>query len=558
MLGNEANNSPSPNDDAGFSASEYLRRASQAYAAGNPVLAMHLYMAAFERGKRPDGTAPDEDIVDGMKRAWRLACSLKERSMAEYVFERMEPYLSNDETEACAEQLQDLALDKLEEFGLSREDLEDMTDVISQDLLGGDARILRVEHVDVPMHGLGKLGKPAVGDAGGADGAGSAGSAKTVAASDSAQISDGPRGGEGAHGDSDEEPMGTPSEAARDARASEAIASASQAISAALVRMGAADDKEGSAPAPAPLTYKQLAGYDDAVDIMHDFGIGMRKDEAFQQLVEQLNKRHGLDRMPATDSLLFRSPAREDASRFMTATIGELGLPVIRMRMEENLQGMPILCVMSQAGKQPKLNGTRNAFEGPGILTLEDLDLWTAPNSDQQPGDDFGGFLLASLSRGAREAVSLIRSAVADPEVYVLASAAEGAEIDTFFLDLLEPMTLVDIDYPSDKERADIWMDIAKEHPSIRGVDPRELVRLSASMPRYDIYMAAREAVEEAYKASLAARRYIPVTKDNLFDKLAAYQPLDSKEYKELEEAVVSDFRRGLDNLDDLLNGGAE
>ncbi len=80
-------------------------------------------------------------------------------------------------------------------------------------------------------------------------------------------------------------------------------------------------------------------------------------------------------------------------------------------------------------------------------------------------------------------------------------------------------------------------------------------MRYSANMPRYDMYMAAREAVEEAYKLGLVTRKYQPVTRDNIFDKLAAYQPLDSREYHELEEAVVRDFRRDLSHIDDLLRG---
>ena len=53
--------------------------------------------------------------------------------------------------------------------------------------------------------------------------------------------------------------------------------------------------------------------------------------------------------MPMVDCLLFCSDAREDASRFMLATVGELGLPAIRMRMEETFQGVPMLCVSAQA-----------------------------------------------------------------------------------------------------------------------------------------------------------------------------------------------------------------
>ena len=447
MFENDANSSPSQNDEHSNSSTEYLRLASQACASGDAVLGMHLYLAAFERAQHGEGSAVDEAALEGLKQAWQLACKLKERSIAEYAFERLEPYLSSDEAAACAEQLQSLALDKLEEYGLSREDLEDMTDMISQDFLGFDAaRLMRVEHVTEPS-------------------------------------------------------------------------SACVAEAAPQAAQSAAADEGGEEGEKAP----------------------------------SVSEVHGLDRMPASDALLFRSPAREDANRFMAATLGELGLPAIRMHMEENLQGMPVLCVMAQADRQPKLNAARNAFEGAGVLMLEDLDLWMSPMVESA-GDDLGGFIMASLSRGAREAISLIRSAVENPDVFVLASSSEAGEIDPFFFDLLEPLSVIDIDFPTVSERDDIWMEIAREHPSLRGIDRASLVRYSAQMPRYDMYMAAREAIEEAYKASLVARRYLPVTADNLYDKLAAYQPLDSDEYRALEEAVVSDFRRELEHLEDLLD----
>ena len=134
----DANSSPSQNDEYGNSAADYLHRAAQACAAGDAVLGMHLYLAAFEKGAH-GAYAPDDEAVEGLRQAWALACKLKERSLAEYIFEKLEPYLASDEVAACAEQLQRLALDKLEEFGLTREDLEDMTDMISQDFLGIDA-----------------------------------------------------------------------------------------------------------------------------------------------------------------------------------------------------------------------------------------------------------------------------------------------------------------------------------------------------------------------------------------------------------------------------------
>ena len=92
------------------------------------------------------------------------------------------------------------------------------------------------------------------------------------------------------------------------------------------------------------LNYRTLAGYDSVIHSMRDIGIGMQDDEKFKELVTLLNTRHGVDRMPTLDTLLFRAPAREDANRFVAATIGELGLPVVRMHMEESLQGLPLLC----------------------------------------------------------------------------------------------------------------------------------------------------------------------------------------------------------------------
>lgn len=567
MLENDANTSPSHSDE--HDSNEYLIKAAQACAAGNAVLGMHLYLAAFERAQqqKKKGAAPDEEALAGLKRAWGLACSLKERSIAEYIFERMEPYLTSDETTAAATQLQDLALDKLEEYGLSREDLEDMSDLISQDFMGLDgARLMHVEHVTAPALERAQKRSHQHEDAATAQAGASAPDEAPATQPSQPQgaatanlpgvpvddVADGLPGVPVDDGAAD-----LPGAPADDAAAREDANRLMAAAGKGFVP-GTAKGSAGDGSFTATLettTYKELVGFDETIHVMHDFGIGMEKDSNFQSLVDQLNVRHGLDRMPACDTLLFRSPAREDANRFMAATVGELGLPVIRMRMEENLQGFPVLCVMAQADRQPKLNSARNAFEGPGVLMIEDLDLWASPSAEQPSSDDLGGLLYASLSRGAREAVNLIRSAVDNPDVYVLVSMAEAGEVDPFFYDLLEPLSVVDIDYPTDKERADMWMEIMRDHPSMRGLDRDMLVRYSEHMPRYDIYMAAREAVEEAYKASLVARRYVAVTTDNLLDKLAAYQPLDSEQYRALEDAVVSDFRNELDELEDYLNG---
>ena len=163
-------------------------------------------------------------------------------------------------------------------------------------------------------------------------------------------------------------------------------------------------------------------------------------------------------------------------------------------------------------------------------------------------------FMLANMTRGAREAINLIRSAVEDPNVIVLATSTIGGEVDPFFYEVLEPLTIIDIANPNEQERADIWAEIMQDHPSTRSLDVKDLVKYSAGLARYDIYMAAREAIEEAYKAGLVQRGFVPVTSQYILDKIAACQPFDSDEYHALEDRVVSDFVDSLDDLERLLD----
>lgn len=492
--GNETHGSPSQSDNVNENAvKRYLNLAEEAVSQGDAVLGMHLYLAAFEQATK-GSFEPDEAALEGLRRAWELACRTKERSLAEYIFERMEPYVDSQESMRCAEELQRLALDKLEEFGLSREDIEDMAEMISDDFLGlssGSPQVKLESATGAFAPSLLRLPKP---------------KPKEEA------------GEEGAQPD------------------------------------GATERQQVATPSLERVTYQDLHGYHAAIATMRTLGIGMQKDEQYQSFVKMLNERHGIDRVSASSTYLFTCEAREDANQFMHATMGELGLPAVRMTMEEGPQGAPVLCVMASPDAQPRFGWGRHPFDSPGVLLLEDIDLWVAPLSDDE--DEAEEFPMQNLSRGAREAINAIHFAVRNPDVHVLVSAAREEDVADFFYELLEPVQPIPIAPPTMQERIDIWTDIERSHPSVRGLDMVDLVRLSANMARYDIYMAAQEALEEAYKTSLVRNSYVPVTRENMFDKLAAYQPLDSAEYRQLEEAVVGDFRAELSHVDDILKGG--
>lgn len=502
-------NAPDMSENRHEQQNDYLQRAAQAYAAGDDVLAVHLYLAAFEQSSAAGIPAVHDAVVDGLKEAWSLACKLRERSIAEYVFSKLEPYLSQTEIQECGEKLQDLALDKLEEIGIHASDIEQITHAIAHEVLGVDddssLRIQSIRPFEFVIPSLSRLEEQ---------------SAEQDAAHDA----------DSATGD---DPSARSGASEPDAKL---------------------DDLSGFLTNEEPLSYKNLVGFDDAVRVMRTLGVGMGDDPEHQSLVKMLNACHGLSAAPAPDSLLMRSPAREDAARFMEATLGELGVPGIRMHVEESWQGAIMLCLSAQKSKEFTFNPRTGSFEGRGALLLEDIDLWEFPQP-QEPEDGLSAFMIAQMSRGAREAVNLVRTAVDDPNVYVLATASSAGPIEPFLLDILGPLTEVDIAYPTPGERAALWIDLAKKHPSIRGVNRISLVRLSANLARFDICMAARDAIEDAYKQGLRAGKYTPVHPYDLFEKLAAYQPLDSKEYAELEEAMIRDFRRDLNSDDPLFEG---
>ncbi|MDO4443863.1 MAG: hypothetical protein Q4B69_08340, partial [Slackia sp.] len=75
-----------------------------------------------------------------------VACELRERSIAEYIYDRLQPHLAPEEAQDFARDLQAMALDKLSQFGISQTDLEDMADMISEEI-GAQARITSVTPV---------------------------------------------------------------------------------------------------------------------------------------------------------------------------------------------------------------------------------------------------------------------------------------------------------------------------------------------------------------------------------------------------------------------------
>ena len=528
---------------------EYMERAARARSLGDSRLGLHLFLAAYGEAAKSDAM-PTGEGLSALKEAWALALELKERSLAEYIFEKMEPALSAAESKACSERLQGLTLDKLEEYGISRKDLEEVSDYIVQELSDGDGFPFSSDGFGaLPLfNGISGSPAPKTFTLRASIPAPGKPSDKTDAPASDAKPDD-----SSAAGADDDARGGSARAIAPSAGASPVPAKPSS--KGRDVPAEAAPQPSGAIEFfPGAMRYTDLAGYANAIRAAKALGIGRERDPRYTQLVQELNARHGLVEPPAFDPILITAPVREDASRFVLATAGEIGLPSFRMYVEDNPQGLAALCVSGQQTNSFTFNRKTGTFEGRGVLVLEDIDLWDIPTLPEDSAEAMPPFIAMQISRGVRELYNFIRAAVDSPNVTVLVTAESEASLTPFFLDLLYPYETVEIQFPTAGERASIWNELVHDHPSLRGMNVAMLVKNSANMARYDIYTAVADALDESYREDLLDGRFHPVRATRLFEKLAAFQPLDSEEYRTLEEAVVSDFRTDLAHIDDILD----
>lgn len=568
------------------SSQAYLQRAASAVEEGDIVLGIHLYLAAYERALR-ENRIPSEAVLEGMTKAWDLAIRAKQRSLAEYIFEKLEAFWTPEEMARHAQELQELAFDKLEEYGLDRSLVEDMADMVSQDLMDATDDVLYrydgdvVDNTALPLKRSAKNGQPSL----------KAENDKLNEASVKGSISSGVEQ-KTANPSSQNNPSDDPASVSKE-KDFAALNPAALTSSSSEERNGGVHDEDNAGvdkgaleiesaviPSDSPLAaafaqltnlatgaapketqeapqqqfnYRNLVGFDRAIASMAKLGVGRAKDPEFAQFLEMLNFRHGMPGMPGLGTLIFRSPAREDANCFMVATVGELGLPAVRMRLDRNAMGQVVLCVMASPNFKARLSGvSRSGFDSPTVVVLEDLDLWDLPFFDGS-FDDVQSLLTIQLSRGAREALALVQAALTSPEATLLISASEPSEIDPFFWDLIGDHRFVDIDLPDEDERRKIWLSEQSQHPSMRGLNRGQLVDFSRGLSRFEIYAISNESVEEAYRESVAQNTFCAVETDKVLMRLSNFQPLESEEYKRMEDLAVDHFRKELANIDDLL-----
>ena len=284
-----------PSHDHSFSDShDYLSRAQYAVESGDRILGIHLYLAAFEQSIL-ENIVPSEESVNGMRAAWDLAVDARQHSLAEYIFEKLKPFVSAEELSRKADQLQDVALDRLEEFGFSREAIEDMAEMINDDLFNLPPDLLyryEDDNVPSPFSFLDLSSK--------SDSASNENDAASIAeASDRAEeVKAEPIEPEQKEAnptaEADEEPLELPAFPLPNLKGAKI----------AHIDLSGKKKKKKKAP-EVHFDYSTIHGFSRAIEEMKRLGVGRMRDPQFKEFVKMLNFRHGVSRMPQLGTLVF-------------------------------------------------------------------------------------------------------------------------------------------------------------------------------------------------------------------------------------------------------------
>ena len=498
----------------------HANEAHKAQDSGDIRLAVHLYLAAFEEASA-DGGEPDQSDIDNLRTALELAFDQKERSLAEHIYDRLEPYMTDEELGTYEVRLQNLALDKLSEYGISRTELENVADMIS-DEIGASVKLRSVTpiaHIEAE-----------------------------------AEVID---------DDEPEDDEETPQLEDVVPSIEDFMKNPQQAmerIAGAIMGAAQGDDQQ-AAKAPAKnarknnvFDFSSLVGFDAAIEAAHGVGLCVDNDPAYTELIKELKAKHGVDGLSGAGSFIVRTSSRDDASHFMDAVVGELGYPAMRVSMVDAGAGVPVLQVNVSSDRHPRFSQGRFQFDTPSTLVLDDVDLWAPQLLEMCLASEVEDQQVAASIRQARESICMLKGAVENPGITVVASVGSDMPDSQALNELLYPMRIVDIYMPTDQERRDIWDQLADRHPSMRCLNRQKLTELSRNLSRCELQLVARDSLEDAYRAGLRAHRYVPVTQDIVFERLASMQPLDSEEFSSLQEAVVQEFRAGIEDLEKELS----
>jgi hypothetical protein len=484
------------------SAGFYLDAADDALRQGQTRLAIHLYYAAFEVAHGTDAQ-PSLRAIDGMRTAWRLALEQGDRSTAEAIFGDLMPYNTPEQTQDGIERLQALAVNQLEEIGLTRDGLEDMANSISQGT-GEDQGNVLADSLRAVLETIGRdlgLQDEAIEDV-------------------------------------------SPTKGTTDNRQNGVIIKRSQPQK--ITSAGTPGTPHHATAAP-HISYRELTGYEDSLRKMRDFGFVAAGDASFAEFVKQTSAFHGVEGIALMDTLGFYGPSREDTAFFAMATAGEIGFPVLSMVVDLDESGNGSIKISGPIKRSFFGPPEFTELPSPCTLVIQNIDyLQMMFNNEREARHN--GYQMAPHGRSMQaEVMAHLHALLHRSEVYVITTTATEDSLGGQLNSLLAPIQWIEINGPTRDERYDVLKWFALGHPSCAGLDFGRLAELSDGISRFDLVSAGHQAVEEAYRESLHSNRRRPVSMGDMLVQFSTLVDHETEQYMRIEDAVVQQFTSTLE-----------
>ncbi|HBT95268.1 MAG TPA: hypothetical protein DEB24_03850 [Coriobacteriia bacterium] len=490
------------------SAKFYLEAAKFALATDRDRLAMHLYRAAFEVENAQDKT-PSPEVIDGLRRAWDIACDNSDRSSAESIFGELSPFNSTQQNEQAVLRLQSLALNQLEDMGITESDIENIATAFTGELDEDETP----ELVDSLKDILENIG---------------------VAVE---------------QGDVELAVRTAEAEKAGDGKSAPTLSEGLIKINNKLQEMRK-HKGEGNSDNP-PINYRTLVGFDNALKRMREFGFMAAGDDGFKTFVERSAAMHGVAPLSLESSFLFYGPSPEDVNLFAQATASEIGIAVIDVVVDLDPDGNGTI----------KLAGPfkRNFFGGPPdymsmptpcIILIENIDhLQCMFNNEAQAIKQQGGYQQNTMGGRSMQAeiIGYLKALRQRPGVFIMATSQHTGTLKNPLLELLGPLHELEIADPQEAERLDVLAGFAEEHPSFMDMDLGRLANLSSGLSRRQLVEVSFAAVESSYRESLRTGRYNKVEIADVLFNMAQYLNHDTPLYKQVEDEAVAQLYKDIE-----------
>jgi hypothetical protein len=487
------------------SATFYLEAAQIALVSGQPRLAVYLYCAAFEVESTCD-TVVSGRVIEGLRKAWDIACEHGDRSIAESILSDLAPFNSAEQNEQATMRLQGLALGQLEEMGVSEDDLAQIAGALSHEMLTTESAKL----LDSLQSALEQFGS-------------------SVEAEERSQaIQKLPPFGGGA----------TPQAG---------LARIGRELRQLNNRKPVRDEQQQA------FDFAALVGYDRALEHMRRFGFYASDDDGRRRFVEQSAAMHGVSRLSLDGTFLFYGTTHEDVALFAHATAGEVGIPVLHITVDLDAQGNGTI-KLAGPFRHGLFGGPPDLMDmaTPCTVLIENVDLLQQMFVNEQRAiQRFAGKPSAMMGNRGRsmqaEITSYLRVLRDKPGIVMMATAKQPNALTEPLRSLLGPIHEVEIANPLEDERRALLYRFAGEHPSFAELDIHRIAHLSDGLSRRELASAAHAAAEAAHRESLRTGTYSRVT---IGDVLAQFAPLidhESPLYQQVEDEAVAQLYREIE-----------